>query len=322
MCGILGQFNFAGEPADQRLVKNMARTLQHRGPDDENFYFDKNIGLGHRRLSIIDLENGRQPMHNEDSTIWLVSNSEIYNFIELRQELKSKGHTFFTESDTEVIVHLYEEMGERCVEKLVGMFAFALWDQRRRRLFLARDRFGIKPLHYFHDQKTFIFASEIKALLKYRGIDKTLNRAAIDQYFAFLYILEPHTIFKRIYKLPPAHYLICDEKGITVKRYWNLEYACNGKYSEAGYVDRLRSSLADNIKMTLRSDVPVGVFLSGGVDSSAVAALAQRFRRDIKTFSVVFEEGLYSEEKYSRLVAQTLDTDHQLNSFFVFHANS
>ncbi len=163
-------------------------------------------------------------MGNEDGTIWLVSNGEIYNFIELREELKSKGHTFSTASDTEVILHLYEELGERCLEKLIGMFAFAIWDQKKRRLFLARDRFGIKPLHYFYDNDTFIFASEIKALLKYKFIDKTLNPFAIDQYFTFLYILEPHSIFRQVHKLPPAHYLICEHEKIYIKKYWDPKF--------------------------------------------------------------------------------------------------
>ncbi len=310
MCGIAGQFNFEDKPVDQKLVRTMTRALSHRGPDGEGFYFDQHVGLGHRRLSIIDLETGRQPMRNEDGTIWLVSNGEIYNFVELREELKSKGHTFSTASDTEVILHLYEELGERCLEKLIGMFAFTIWDQKKRRLFLARDRFGIKPLHYFYDKDTFIFASEIKALLKYEGIDKTLNPSALDQYFTFLYVVDPNCIFKRIRKLPPAHYLICEHEKIYIKKYWDLEFPSNGKYSEAYYEDHLKTALEESIQVTLRSDVPVGVFLSGGIDSSVVAALAKKANKNIKTFSVVFEESIYSEEKYSRLVAKNLNTDH------------
>lgn len=288
----------------------MTGALHHRGPDDEDFYFEGNVGLGHRRLSIIDLKTGRQPMKNEDGTLWLASNGEIYNFLELKKELETKGHIFSSHSDSEVILHLYEDMGEGCLEKLIGMFAFAIWDQKKRRLFLARDRFGIKPLHYYSDQKTFLFASEIKSLLKYPDLDKSLSYSALDQYFTFLYILEPQTIFKHIHKLPPAHYLICEENKISLHKYWELKSSYEDGRSEKFYMDRLKFQFDESINLTLRSDVPVGVFLSGGIDSSVVAALAKAHQRKIKTFSVIFNEEFSSEARYSRLAAKAFKTDH------------
>ena len=288
----------------------MTGALHHRGPDGTGFHFEQHVGLGHQRLSIIDLKTGRQPMKNEDGTLWLVLNGEIYNFLELKKELKAKGHVFSTHSDSEVVLHLYEEMGERCVEKLIGMFAFAIWDRKRRRLFLARDRFGMKPLHYFIGKDTFLFASEIKALLQYPGLDKALNFSALDQYFTFLYVLEPSTIFEEIQKLPPAHYLICEENKITLQKYWDFEFPSQKKHSEKFYEEGLKSRLEESIKLTLRSDVPVGVFLSGGIDSSVVTALVKAQERKVKTFSVTFEETLYSEKTYSRLAAKTFKTDH------------
>ncbi len=310
MCGICGQFNFNRRSADKDLVRKMAYLIRHRGPDDEGFYFEGNLGLGHRRLNIIDLKTGHQPMSNEDQTVWIVANNEIYNFIELREELQAKGHSFRTNSDTEVIIHLYEELQERCVEKLIGMFAFAIWDRRKKRLFLARDRFGIKPLHYFYDKNCFLFASEIKALLEYRNIDKTLNPLAIDQYFRLLYIVEPNTIFKKIHKLAPAHYLICNGKDVYVKKYWDADFLTSRKFNEEYYIENLRNRLNQSIKLTLRSDVPVGVFLSGGVDSSSVAGLAGKFNTKVKTFSVIFKEKMFSEEKFSRLMADKFSFDH------------
>ena len=288
----------------------MTEVLHHRGPDDENFYFEGNMGLGHRRLSIIDLITGRQPIKNEDSTLWLVANGEIYNFLELKKELETKGHIFSSRSDSEVILHLYEDMGERCLEKLIGMFAFAIWDQKKRKLFLARDRFGIKPLHYYSDQNTFLFASEIKSLLKYSNLDKSINYSALDQYFTFLYILEPQTIFKHIHKLPPAHYLICEKNKITLHKYWEIKSSRERGHSEKSYADRLKFYVDESVHLTLRSDVPVGVFLSGGIDSSVVAALARSRQRKIKTFSVTFNEKFASEEQYSRLAAKAFKTDH------------
>lgn len=312
MCGICGQFNLNNTPVDQRLIKKMTRTLIHRGPDGEGFYFDRNIGLGHRRLSIIDLEKGRQPMTNEDDSIWIVFNGEIYNYIELKEELKTKGHQFTTKSDTEVIVHLYEELGEKCVEQLTGMFAFCIWDKKKNRIFLARDRLGMKPLYYFSNHKTFIFASELKALLCYAEIDKTLDLSSLDYYLSFLHVLESHSIFKQIHKLLPGHYLVHDSKGYRIHQYWDVPFFedTGDRRSEKYYSECLKKELDQTVKITLRSDVPVGIFLSGGMDSTVVTLAASKFQRPLKTFSVIFREELFSEEKYSRLVAKTFETEH------------
>lgn len=313
MCGIAGQLNSHKKPADKRLVQRMAQALAHRGPDGEGFYFGENVGLAHRRLAVIDLKTGHQPMTNEDKSLWLVSNGEIYNFLELRDELKSKGHRFSTTSDTEVILHLYEELGERCVEKLVGMFAFSIWDQKRKRLFLARDRFGVKPLYYFYDPHFFLFASELKALLQCKKVSRALNFSAFDQYFTLLYTVEPHTIFREIHKLLPGHSLSIEGKTMTVRKYWDLsplQWDPRDHPGERIYADQLRSQLSKSIDWTLRSDVPTGVFLSGGVDSSVVAALSAKSGQPVKTFSIGFREGLFDESPYSRLVAQSLNTEH------------
>jgi len=261
-------------------------------------------------LSIIDIDSGQQPMSNEDRSIWIVSNSEIYNFIELRTELQSRGHIFRTKSDTEVILHLYEEAKEGCLDKLEGMFAFAIWDKRKQRLFLARDRIGIKPLHYYRDQRSFLFASEIKALLQHRAIDKSLNYAAIDQYFNFLYTVEPNTIFKNIHKLAPGHYLVCERSGTRIKKYWNVESPCAREFKEEYFAEKLREELKKSVLMTLRSDVPLGVFLSGGIDSSTITGLASQCSPRVKSFSVIFKERMYSEREYIQLAAKAFNTDH------------
>lgn len=310
MCGICGQYKFNNDLIDRPLIRRMAKKLYHRGPDDGGFYFENKMGLGHRRLSIIDLKLGRQPMSNEDQTVWIAGNNEIYNFVELRNELESKGHCFGTNSDTEVIVHLYEDLGERCVEKLIGMFAFAVWDKKKKKLFLARDRFGIKPLHYFYDKNNFIFASEIKALLEYKDIDKTFDFSAIDRYFTFLYTIEPNTVFKKIHKLAPAHYLVCQDGEVSIRKYWGKDFLDVKKFSEKYYLEKLKSGLDLSVKMTLRSDVPVGVFLSGGIDSSVISGLASKYNVGLKTFSVTFAEKIYSEERFSRLMAEKFLFDH------------
>lgn len=310
MCGICGQINLRNYQADRRLIKNMASSLAHRGPDAEGFYFDGPVGLGHRRLAIIDLKDGVQPISNEDGSVILVSNSEVYNFAELKQELISKGHIFRTKTDTEAIVHLYEELGDDCLNRIEGMFAFALWDRRRRRLLLARDKIGIKPLHYYHDGRNFIFASEIKALLKYKGINKSLNYAALDQYFRFLCVIEPNTIFKHIHKLAPAHCLVLENGQVKIHKYWDIDFSSHRQINEDCWADNLQGMLKDNIEITLRSDVPVGVFLSGGIDSSVIAALASRHMRGVKSFSVIFNESMYSEEEYSKAAADKFGIKH------------
>ncbi len=311
MCGIAGQLSIDGGPPDKRLVRRMATTLALRGPDDEGFYFDEHIGLGHRRLSIIDLDSGSQPIGNEDGSVWVVSNSEIYNFKELRAHLIKKGHHFSTKGDTEVIVHLYEEYGETFVEKLVGMFAFALWDKRNRKLLLVRDKFGIKPLYYFIDRHCLLFASEIKGILQYQALDKKLNYSALDDYFSFLYSTEPKTIFNNIHKLSPAHYLVYSAGKMTIKKYWDVNFDREEVRPEKYYREGLRSSLTESVRLALQSDVPVGIFLSGGIDSSAVAVVASRLsNRPLRTFSVIFKENHFNEAPFSRVVAKTLRTNH------------
>lgn len=310
MCGICGQLTFDGKQPDKTLVKNMSGVLRHRGPDDQGLFFDSQIGLGHRRLNIIDLKKGHQPMSNEDGSIRIVLNGEVYNYIELRKELISKGHTFRTKSDTEVLIHLYEDMGEGFLKRLEGMFAFAIWDKRKRRLFIARDRFGIKPLHYFLDKHCLIFASEIKSILQYKHLDRSINNSALNQYFTYLYILENNTIFKNIHKLAPGHYLICENGNVRLTKYWDAEFNTFSGNSEKYYCENIRAKLEESVRLSLRSDVPVGIFLSGGIDSSGIAAMAKKMRPGIKSFSVSFEEKSHSEADFSRLVARHFALKH------------
>jgi len=224
MCGICGVWNYKSDsPIEKTVVRRMAQVMTHRGPDDEGFYFDSDIGLGHRRLSIVDLEGGHQPMSNEDDTVWLVCNGEIYNHLKLRRELVSKGHVFKTRSDSEVIIHLYEEFGEEFMGKLNGMFAIALWDEKQKKLILARDRLGIKPLSYAIVDGKLIFASEIKALLEHPLVDTSLDMFALQIYLRFFYIPSPYSIFKDIKKLPPGHYMVCKEDSIKIKQFWDVK---------------------------------------------------------------------------------------------------
>lgn len=312
MCGIAGKFNLDGRPADEGLVTQMARLLSHRGPDEEGVYVSGPVGLANRRLSIIDLDTGRQPIANEDGTVWVVLNGEIYNFVELRSLLEGKGHRFKTRTDTEVIVHLYEECGVGLLDHLRGMFAFALWDQRRRQLLLARDRLGEKPLFYADiPGKSLLFASELKSLLADRELALSLNPAAVDQFLSFLFIPAPASIYNEIKKLPPAHYLLCTERGVSVREYWDVPLPPEG---DEDCVDepRLRDCLKEAVRMQLRSDVPVGAFLSGGIDSTAVVdAMVESLGPGIVTCSVGFAEEGYSELPYASMVAQHLGSLHQ-----------
>lgn len=312
MCGIAGKFNLDGRPADKGLVTQMARLLTHRGPDDEGVYASGPVGLANRRLSIIDLGTGKQPIANEDGTVWVVLNGEIYNFVELRSLLEGKGHRFKTRTDTEVIVHLYEEHGVGLLEHLRGMFAFALWDESRRRLLLARDRLGEKPLFYaFVPGKSLLFASELKSLLVDRELALSLNPVAVDQYLSFLFIPTPASIFKEVSKLPPAHYLLCTEKGMSVREYWDVPLPPEG---DGDSVDeaRLRDCLKEAVQIQLRSDVPVGAFLSGGIDSTTVVdAMVESLGPGIVTCSVGFAEAGYSELSYASIVAQHLGSQHR-----------
>ena len=314
MCGIAGQINFdRGEPVERETILRMTRSITHRGPDDEGFYIAGPVGLGFRRLSIIDLGGGHQPMSNEDETLWIVLNGEIYNFKQLRPELIRRGHRFKTESDTETILHLYEEHGVDCVKHLRGMFAFAIWDQRRQRLFAARDRLGQKPLYYVRRNGELLFASEIKALL---AVDPGLRQpdlAALDEYLTLRLISAPRSMFKEVRKLPPAHYLTFDrEAGLRVERYWDLRYEPKWTGTDEDLIDELEERLVDCIRLHLVSDVPVGAFMSGGLDSTLIVALLMKhgLASDFQTFSVGLPYGQFDEAPAARLVAQRYGTRH------------
>jgi asparagine synthase (glutamine-hydrolysing) len=314
MCGICGAINFDRKQWMQRsALEAMNQQIVHRGPDDAGFYLSENVGLAMRRLSIIDLATGHQPVSNEDGTIWLVYNGEIYNHEELRSDLETRGHRYRSRSDTETIVHLYEEYGRDCVQRLRGMFAFALWDASERRLFAARDRLGIKPLYYRHSSQAFLFGSEIKTLLAYPDARADLNRAALPEHLAFGYLAGPDTLFAGINKLLPGHTLELEEDGeLRIKQYWDLATpAASEARPKVYYIKTYRELLEGAVASHLMSDVPLGVFLSGGVDSSAVAALMTRTRREpIETFSVGYDEAAYSELSYAAAVAKHIGSVH------------
>jgi asparagine synthase (glutamine-hydrolysing) len=314
MCGIAGVVNFdRREPVERETLVRMARSIAHRGPDDEGIYIDGPVGLAFRRLSIIDLSGGHQPMSNEDETLWIVLNGEIYNFKQLRPELIHRGHRFKTESDTETILHLYEEHGVDCVKHLRGMFAFAIWDARRKRLFAARDRLGQKPLYHVQRNGELLFASEIKALL---AVDPGLRKpdlAALDEYLTLRLISPPRSMFKEVRKLPPAHYLTFDcETGLRIERYWDLRYEPKWTESDEDLVDELEERLIECIRLHLISDVPVGAFMSGGLDSTLIVALLMKhgLAPDFQTFSVGLPYGQFDEAPAARLVAQRYGTQH------------
>jgi asparagine synthase (glutamine-hydrolysing) len=312
MCGICGTYNFDQRTADPDLVRRMAGTIAHRGPDDEGFLFDGAVGLGMRRLSIIDLAGGSQPVYNEDGSIGIVFNGEIYGYVELRSELERLGHRFTTRSDTEVIVHAYEEYGERCVDHLLGMFAFAIWDSRKRELFLARDRLGEKPLFYTRVGNQLVFASEIKALLQHPGCSRELSEEGLSHYLAALYIPFPTTIFRDISKLPPGHWMRVSERGIRIERYWFPEQLRPRKLSIAEATEEFRSLFADAVRLQMRSDVPVGASLSSGMDSTSVVAYAAKTLADsrLKTFAVGFTGADWDERPGARNVADIFGTEH------------
>lgn len=314
MCGICGIFHSdRTRRADTNALAAMNCRITHRGPDEDGFYCEENIGLAMRRLSIIDLKTGQQPISNEDGTAWIVFNGEIYNHKDLRVRLEACGHCFRSCSDTETIIHLYEEYGRECVQYLRGMFAFAIWDVPRRRLFIARDRLGIKPLYYSFESGTLLFGSEVKAILAHPGCRAEFRRAALPEYLAFGYLSGPETMFKGIWKLPPGHTLELDETGqLRIEQYWELPKPSDGpELSERYYVEAYGNQLEDAIRCHLMSDVPVGVFLSGGLDSSAVAALMTRIRQEpVETFSVGYHEEGFSELSYARTVAEHIGSLH------------
>ncbi len=315
MCGITGKIHFDFfNKIDPNEIKLMAESIYHRGPDDEGFYINNNVGLGFRRLSIIDLKAGHQPLSNEDGSIWIVFNGEIYNYQELQENLVKQGHIFRTKSDTETIVHLYEQYGTECLKFLRGMFAFSIWDNNTKQLFCARDRFGIKPFYYYQDKSKFVFGSEIKALLKSVDIDKSLSNDALDSYFTYGYITGDISIYKNIKKLQPAHYLLLSLKekpSVIIKRYWDIHFEPDFSKTEEQWADDIYESLSESIRLHMISDVPLGAFLSGGIDSSSVVAMmAKNSTRPIKTFSIGFKEQAFNELKYAREVALKYGTDH------------
>lgn len=312
MCGICGVVDFGRtEVVDGPVLAAMNGSLRHRGPDEHGSYTGRHAALAMHRLQVIDPASGRQPMSNEDGTIRLVFNGEIYNFQGLRETLRSCGHVFRTKSDTEVVVHAYEEFGDGCLDRLRGMFGFALWDAKRERLLLARDRLGIKPVHYWMRDGRLAFASEIKALLHLPDVAPRVDEQALDLYLAFGYVPAPRTIFRDVAKLPPAHYLVAERGGVAVRRYWDFTPADRAAKSTRAYCDELISRLRESVRAHLVSDVPLGAFLSGGLDSSTVVALMSEIGGlPVKTFSIGFREGAFNELPYARAVAERYRTEH------------
>jgi len=309
MCGIAGKLYFdASRPIDRERLAAMTTAIAHRGPDSDGYYVGPGIGLGHRRLSIIDLATGDQPLSNEDQTVWVIFNGEIYNFSEVRLELQRAGHTFRTNSDTEVIVHAYEQWGEAAVERFRGMFAYALWDERRRRLMLVRDRLGVKPLYYSVTPSGMTFGSEIKSILEDPEVPRDWSPTALHAYLALQYVPSTETIFEHIAKLPAGHLLVADHRGVSVRRYWDLTFTGDGDASrEDEYLDRLDALVTESVRLRLLSDVPLGAFLSGGIDSTTVvAAMVASGDNRVVTTSVGFAEEAFSELEYARVVAQHL----------------
>lgn len=305
MCGICG-FNWD----NKNLIIKINKSLRHRGPDDSGYYINENISIGHSRLSIIDLsEKGKQPIHNENNSVWISFNGEIYNYKEIKVELEKKGHVFYTNTDTEVIIHAYEEYGYACLNLLNGQFAFCIYDQDKEELFLARDRFGIKPLYYFIKDGTFIFASELKAILQYK-IKREINRKALNQLFTYRYTIAPDTILKHIFKLNPSHYLKFNLKTnqISIKRYFTLNINNKQPYSLKNIPSELFELINDSVRLRMIADVPVCCFLSGGIDSSIITGLATKYNSKINTFSVGFETS--SELKYAKIVSDYFNTIH------------
>lgn len=314
MCGICGKVNFdRGEPVSPDLLHRMTQVIEHRGPDGEGCYLEGPVALGHRRLSIIDLSTGAQPMCNEDGSIWVVFNGEIYNFEALRRELICRGHQFKSSSDTEVIVHLYEELGDDCVGRFQGMFAFALWDQRRQRLLLARDRVGIKPLYYIVTRTSVIFASEIKSILADPSVQPQVDLGAIDHFFTYYYVPGEATALRDIRKLLPGHYLTVECGRISTKRYWDLEFATPHVSSSLDEsAEALRTLLSDTVKSHTISDVPVGILLSGGVDSTGMLHFASRHAQGpLHSFTMGFSGANVPDERpYARLAAERFGSVH------------
>ena len=312
MCGICGIVDYRGEASDfERRLPAMVRTLHHRGPDQSGTWTEARAGLGHARLSIIDLSDGRQPLSNEDGTVWITYNGEVYNFKDLREELLAKGHTFRTRTDTEVIVHLYEQEGIDCVKRLRGMFAFGIWDARRQTMYLVRDQIGIKPLYYTVLGGRLIFGSEIKAILAHGGVPREVREDALSDYLTFLYVPAPKSMFRDIWKLEAGYWLRFDAQGLHKQEYWDLPRAEPLAGDRHRIEQELVERLAESVRLQLVSDVPLGAFLSGGVDSSAVVAMMSRAgQQPVVTTSIGFDEEAYSELPFARRVAERYRTQH------------
>jgi asparagine synthase (glutamine-hydrolysing) len=314
MCGIAGYVDL-NQQADLSLIEKMNRTMHHRGPDGEGYHLDGPVALGHRRLSIIDISGGKQPMADDSERYWITFNGEIYNFPDLREQLKQRGYQFSTRCDTETILAAYKQYGENCVDHLRGMFAFAIWDSLAKTLFLARDRVGKKPLYYHFSDQRFIFASEIKAIVQHPAVSREIDHSALADYLQLQYVPFPKTIFKGIQKLPPGHSLTlkiaADNLKLNQRKYWDLHYTPDHSLSEDDWCEQLREKLAEAVRIRMISDVPLGAFLSGGVDSSAVVAfMAKAQAAPVKTFSIGFKEEDFSELKYARQIADQFGTEH------------
>ncbi len=314
MCGIAGIVDFRAAQPQEGLLRRMLGLIRHRGPDAFGIYLDHEAGLAHARLSIIDLSGGDQPIHNEDRTVWVVYNGEIFNYPELRQELEAQGHQFYTQTDTEILVHLYEERGPDLFKDVNGQFAFALWDQRKKRLLLGRDRMGIRPLFYYHDGQRLVFGSEVKALFADSRIPRVLDPQAISDVFTCWAPLGPLTAFQGVHQLPPGHYALFSQAGMVVRPYWQLSFSASGnaKRLDDNLTEELRALLLDATRIRLRADVPVGVYLSGGLDSTCIASLVKRcFDNQLRTFSVSFSDSRFDEAPFQAKAVQALQTDHR-----------
>jgi asparagine synthase (glutamine-hydrolysing) len=311
MCGIAGFLAPPGERADRAIVERMIGALRHRGPDAVGYHVDGRVALGVARLRIIDLHTGDQPIANEDGSVHVVLNGEIYNYRTLREELTGLGHRFATRSDTETIVHAWEELGDACPETLNGMFALALWDRRREQLFLARDRMGEKPLYYAFAGGALVFASELRALLAHPALARRLDLRGLARYLAFDFVPDPHAILQGVEKLPPGHRLLIGGGKTVLQSYWEIPFAPDESVGEGEWCERIRTHLDEAVRLRLHGDVPVGCFLSGGIDSTSVAATAARHHQGINTFSVGFTEPAYDERRWARLVAERYGTRHQ-----------
>ena len=322
MCGIVGILNQAeAPPPSEALLRRMLANIRHRGPDEFGIYHDGLVGLGSARLSIVDLAGGQQPIANEDGTLWIVFNGEIFNHLELRPELESRGHRFATRSDTEVLLHLYEEYGPECLQRLNGQFALAIWNTREQSLFLARDRLGVRPLFYRQHQRHLLFGSEIKAILAATPQPGEVDPAVLEQVFTFWGPLSPRTIFRGIYEVPPGHYLIATQNRLRVKEYWHVSYGGTSPKipkktavrSDAEYLEEFAPLLVESTRIRLRADVPVGAYLSGGLDSSVIAAIIRQFSgQSLDTFSIVFDDVAFDESVFQQQMASFLGTAHQV----------